>query len=190
MSKKQGAIDSVHVTWNRIETWLDTHAPSMKECLHKGATQRQFQKLESHLKLTLPKDFKESYAIHDGQDDCDFIPDDYGSFYLLPLQDIPAEWDLWNDMVESGEFEDLSTRPGKGVVAGWWNAGWVPFASDGGGDFLCVDLAPADGGTIGQVIKMQHDSDERPVVAASFAAWLQQLAEAFENGELEPFLEE
>jgi cell wall assembly regulator SMI1 len=56
----------------------------------------------------------------------------------------------------------------------------VPVASNGGGDALCVDLAPAPGGAVGQVITMSHESGERRRVAGSFAELLRRLAEHYE----------
>jgi|GEM_PF-4118631 len=39
------------------------------------------------------------------------------------------------------------------------------------GDGLCIDLDPAPGGTVGQVIRRLHDDDRRERVAASFTQW-------------------
>ena len=64
-----------------------------------------------------------------------------------------------------------------GVRSDWWNAKWVPFAGDGGGDSLCVDLAPAKGGVAGQVIMHHHAADARSRKAASVQSLLNQLAE-------------
>jgi hypothetical protein len=50
----------------------------------------------------------------------------------------------------------------------------LPIASDGGGDSICVDLSPDEGGTVGQIILMCHDDGKRPRLALSFAelCWL------------------
>jgi len=64
------------------------------------------------------------------------------------------------------------------------------FASDGGGDSLCLDLAPAEGGTVGQVIAMSHETGDRPVLAKSFAEFLALLAQRLEDAEEEEDSEE
>jgi cell wall assembly regulator SMI1 len=53
----------------------------------------------------------------------------------------------------------------------WWNPRWIPFTHDGGGNHLCLDLDPAEGGAVGQVISMWHDSGERAVQGHSFGEW-------------------
>ena len=51
-------------------------------------------------------------------------------------------------------------------------ADWIPFATDGGGNHLAVDLAPEPGGNAGQVIVIGPDEDMRRVVAPSVLALL------------------
>ena len=184
--KKTKRTPAVKASWKRIEMWLADNAVPQAKSLAKGATSGQLEKLQSRLGVKLPQQFITSYSIHDGQkQDCDFIPDGYGTFYLLRARDIPKEWKMWNQLLDAGEFEQSEATPDEGVAADWWNRRWIPFASNGGGDYLCIDLAPAKGGKVGQVIKMRHDDSDRTLLAPSFAAWLDQLAEAIENGDLD-----
>lgn len=192
MAKKKLAQSvSVKDTWQRIERWLGEHAKPLAKSLSKGATADQLQKLEASLGANLPAEFKQSLSIHDAQkDDCDFIPDDgIGAFYMLRSKDIPREWKQWNALLAMGEFENAKATPEKGIAAGWWNSGWIPFASNGGGDYLCIDLAPAKGGTVGQIIRVRHDDPVRDLMAISFGVWLQGLAETIENGGIDYFFE-
>lgn len=78
--------------------------------------------------------------------------------------------------------------PDAGVRADWCNPGRVPFASNGG-DSVCIDLNPAKGGTLGQVILMNHESRHRLRLAASFGELLVRLAEHYEEqAEVERFV--
>jgi len=52
------------------------------------------------------------------------------------------------------------------------SADWIPFATDGGGNSLAVDLAPEPGGSAGQVIVIGSDEDARRVIAPSVVALL------------------
>ncbi len=52
-----------------------------------------------------------------------------------------------------------------------------------GGNHDCLDLNPADGGTVGQIITMWHDDDARKLVAPSFRDWLKQYAEGLASGQ-------
>jgi cell wall assembly regulator SMI1 len=53
----------------------------------------------------------------------------------------------------------------------------VPFASNGGGDSMCLDMAPTARGTGGQVISMNHETGVRQRLAPSFAEFLNRLVE-------------
>ncbi len=90
-----------------------------------------------------------------------------------------------NDHDDSGDFVGLEPNSAAGVASDWWNTGWIPFADNGGGDFYCVDMAPADSGAPGQIITHSHESGEHRVVAASLTDFLNDLAGALESGSYE-----
>lgn len=183
MAKKKTAKSaSVNESWQRVELWLREHARPLERSLAGGVSQDQLRKLEATLHVTLPQAFKDSLTIHDGQKgDNDLIPDDgIGSFFLLPSKHILRDWKEWNAVQAVGDFDKAA--PEKGITKAWWNPGWIPFASNGGGDHLCLDLSPAKGGIVGQVIRVRHDDAARTLMATSFGAWLQALADTIEKG--------
>jgi cell wall assembly regulator SMI1 len=53
-----------------------------------------------------------------------------------------------------------------------WRAGWIPFAANGGGSYLCVDLRAEDGGTPDQVIEFWKADHDRPVVHTDLSGWI------------------
>jgi cell wall assembly regulator SMI1 len=53
--------------------------------------------------------------------------------------------------------------------------GWIPFARDSAGNFLCVDVDPDQGGSIGQVIEVAYDDGRLRVLASSLADYLDTL---------------
>lgn len=55
---------------------------------------------------------------------------------------------------------------------------------DGAGNHDCLDLSPAAGGNVGQIISMWHDGDARELLAPSFQTWLQTYVEGLESGRL------
>jgi cell wall assembly regulator SMI1 len=65
-----------------------------------------------------------------------------------------------------------------------WNWAWIPFAADGAGNLLCLDLDPDKGGEIGQVILWASDPAYVEVIAPSYRAWLEQFASDLEAGKL------
>lgn len=134
----------------------------------------------------LPTDFRESLGIHDGQKHAegDLVPapakGDTG-YFLLASADVANEWARWKELHDAGEFADQQSGPDKGVSGAWWNPGWIPFASNGGGDLLCIDMAPAEGGAAGQVITMNHEVSKRECLAPSFSQWLADLVLAVQG---------
>jgi cell wall assembly regulator SMI1 len=46
----------------------------------------------------------------------------------------------------------------------------------------CLDLEPAGGGTIGQIITMSYYTVDRKIIATSFRTWLIQYADSLEAG--------
>lgn len=177
---------SVADTWKRIDAWLKTHNPKLAKALNKGVTDKEIAQAEAKLGVKLPSDFKESYQLHNGQKEGDLIPppnNNDSGYILLPLKDILNEWKMWKGLIDKGEFANDESNPAKGIRTDWWHPGWIPFASNGGGDSFCIDLAPAKGGKAGQIITMNHESAERELLAPSFAAWLATLAEDLENVE-------
>ena len=53
-----------------------------------------------------------------------------------------------------------------------WRSGGVPFSDDANGNAHAVDLPPAPGATLGQVVTVGSDEDLRRVLAPSIAAIL------------------
>ena len=175
-------LDNVPKLWKRIEKALKA-SPAVKKSLNKGATPEQIAACETALGVAFPPDLRDSYLIHDGQKTGSdgLFPEGFADldseFALLSLEEIVREWTVWKKLADAGEFKNQQSQPDAGVRSDWWNPKWVPFAADGGGDSLCVDLAPAEGGTVGQVILHQHADDARAKKATGVQSLLHLLGE-------------
>lgn len=170
-------------TWERIEAEIKRLKWAKSRKLNKGASAASLAKVEKTLGVTLPDEFRESYALHDGQDSgTAFLlgPSDEG-YCLLPLAQVLKEANIWADLKD--DFADEEVSADKGIRADWWNTKWLPIAGNGGGDFLCLDLAPAKGGQVGQIITMNHESPTRELWAKSFGEWLHSVAEQLKEVE-------
>ena len=135
--------------------------------------------LESSLSILLPEDVKSFYRLCNGQSSFD-----YGIINgteLLSLERIKDEWNVWKDLLDAGHLIQDNGIDSAGIdpeiCQFWWSPKWIPVTYDGGGNHDCLDLAPTAEGTIGQIITMWHDDDERKVVASGIRSWLQQYAE-------------
>lgn len=177
-------------SWKRIEAWLKEHKPRRWAALHTGASPEDLALVEKTVAQILPEDFKEAYRVHNGQENGhgDLVPclaEHEAGYFLMPTEAMVSEWKSWKSLAEIGEFAGQEASPDQGIEGVWWNPGWVPFASNGGGDSICLDLAPAPGGVVGQVITMNHASRKRVLLASSFSEWLADLADAIQDGALE-----
>ena len=142
----------------------------------------------------LPPELAALYRLSDGQADwsdlsaggrerargqwvCSLFGD---GWTFNPLAKLLVEYRGWADIRRQYSPQELAedfdsvieVRPGDPVKPLYTSAGWIPFATDGGGNSLAADLAPEPGGTAGQVIVIGPDEDFRRVVAPGVTALL------------------
>ncbi len=153
--------------WTQFEAWLGTHWPEGLADLNPPATDQQIAELEQVLGVQLPPDYVACLKVHNGQKLDAGGLFDAGEF--LSTDEVRRQWSIWKELL--GEFVDITSDPAPGVKDDWFNAQWIPFTHDGGGDHLCLDLDPAEGGTRGQIITMWHDEGSRDLLADSFGDW-------------------
>jgi cell wall assembly regulator SMI1 len=131
--------------------------------LPKGAAEKALAAVEKVLGVALPEDFRSFYLLHDGGGEWEVRP----GHTLSPLRHCLSELDLNKPQI--GEDGDPDAKKVKGD---FFNARWLPFTSDSGGNSYCLDLDPPKAGTRGQVIFFDHEDEARPVEAKSFLAFL------------------
>lgn len=170
--------------WVQIESWMGANAPDALDLLQPGASDAQITELEDVLSIQLPEDVKSSYRIHNGQSGYGWL---INGREFLSLERIQDEWQVWKELLDSGTFQteegqDQGSEPEPGICNVWWSSKWIPLTYDGSGNHDCLDLSPAEGGTVGQIITMWHDDADRRIVAPSFRAWLTQYAEGLASG--------
>jgi len=181
--KPAAALPSIATLWREFEEWLAVHWPEGLADLNPGATDEQLRALETFLGARLPSEFVECLKIHNGQKGMAGGLFDNSEF--LSTETIADQWNVWRDLLDSGDFEGITSEPSQGVREDWWNRNWIPFTHNGGGDHYCLDLQPATGGMSGQVITMWHDMGERRIVAANFHAWLAGYLASIRAGKIE-----
>ena len=172
--------------------WLGDNAPNLAKTLGDGERASNIRDFAKRIGRSLPKDFIESLRIC--SESGGLVPDPLRSglgynhaFAIMPLAQIERSWKMLTDLYDSGEFDSCAgeIKAGKGVVRQAWSASWIPFASNGGGDYFCVDLGPTWPGSRGQIVFVSHESAVRPRIAGSFAEMLLALADGFERGDYE-----
>lgn len=155
--------------WKQFEDWLSIHWPDGLAALNPPATGEEIVSLERAIGARLPQDLVDCLKVHNGQSEMAGGLFDNAEF--LSTDGMLRQWEIWKGLLDSGTFDGIESEPQDGIRRDWWNVLWIPFTHNGGGDHLCIDLAPGEGGQVGQVITMWHDMGERALQGASFEAW-------------------
>ena len=155
--------------WMNFGDWLKTNNQLLFADLNQPASGTSIQLLEEKIGMKLPVDFVECLKVHDGQKGQQ--EGLFSGLEFLSSARILAEWMVWQKLFENGDFDGLQVQSETGIQPVWWNPRWIPFTYNGAGDHLCLDLDPASGGQVGQVIEIWHDDGARKKKANNFAQW-------------------
>src|SRR5262245_13511811 len=160
---------------------VEAHAPFMTY-LNGGATKSQIDSAQQAISCELPLDLRHLLTLNNGSREHFVLP----GWELFSTDRIVDEWNVWADLYRT-QFkpENYRCEP-NGPIRGdeWWRLKGIPFRGDGGGNRLCVDMDPADGGVRGQVITMWHDDGRRDLIAKSLTEFVEMIASDFEQGAL------
>ncbi|RQQ21957.1 molybdenum cofactor biosynthesis protein MoaA [Burkholderia stagnalis] len=162
--------DTIAAAWSRLDAWRRTLPADAPEPFRGPASDEDLRALEAGLGVALPEAWRESLRLHDGQEAGRTEP--FAGETLLSARQILAQWSIWHELVARGDLADCEGEPEPGIRGDWYNLKWIPLTHNGSGDHLCIDLDPDEGGRIGQVIRVWHDSPEREHVAESVGEWL------------------
>jgi cell wall assembly regulator SMI1 len=159
----------------------EVHAPFMS-CLDKGASEDEIALAERAVGCLFPPDLRHLLSLHNGSKEYQVLP----GWALFSAQRIVDEWKCWEGLYHTQFKPEKYDCEPAGPIQGdeWWRLRWIPFCGDGGGNHLCVDMDPADGGRVGQVITMWHDQADRKIVADTLTEFIEIIAQDFEDGEL------
>lgn len=172
----------IEQNWQRITRWHAQHTPEGTLVLAEGASEAQIAKLEAVIGARLPDDLRHSLKLHNGQLDDGFLLY-HGE--LLSVEQIEWVWQMYSDMQRDEDWglsEGYETHALQGPIRPvHWDALRIPL-TDNSGNAVMLDLLPAEGGLVGQLIEFDHETGPQGVIAPSFAAWLGQLADELEAG--------
>jgi cell wall assembly regulator SMI1 len=186
-------MDMLEDAWARIHAWLAVNAPVVLGSLRPPATDEQLRVAEASMGgLVLPAEVRACYRVHDGQravpmplpswPDRQEVPGLLYGERWLSLERMVEHWRIKNQLLVDGTFRRVGEPQGP-ILPLWWHPCWVPLTTDPFGYMKCLDLVPARGGRVGQVIYWCHDEPSRGVVAAGLTDWLARFADALEQGE-------
>jgi cell wall assembly regulator SMI1 len=173
-------------SWKRLITALGDDAARLK--LRPPASQKTIAKAEKTLGMRLPEDYRSWLAIANGQEvgGLSILPN---GNWLIPLERVIDEWsyqrgfdlDDYDGITETQDGDRIRWfvfHPKRIVIAG---AEHLDYDND------LLDLIPGPAGTVGQLIVFVTECDF-VVLAPSFGAYLDRVAELLEAGTLTPRL--
>lgn len=167
------AADHAVLVWQQIEEEIRSRAPALSARLLAPILPQALTRAEAALGVELPESVVAVYLVHDGIGMPAVVEAGTRASALLSIAEIIEHWRSLTGLLDEGRFDDRAVeRVRGGVKADWWNRRWLPVSSDGSGNYFCVDLDPADGGTPGQIIAFRHDSAERWVEAPDLPTFL------------------
>ena len=135
--------------WNTYVEKLYEKMPSLRGNLRVGASADDIKAAETELGVQFPDELKGLYLTNDG-DDAGAVCGMMLGFHVLSLESMRSEW----------------RRSYAGTK-------WIPIASDGGGNFIGVDLGPDGDGTIGHVINFGRDEEGKTVLAENLGSFFE-----------------
>jgi cell wall assembly regulator SMI1 len=179
------AMTDMKTIWDRIHVWLAANAPELLASLRPGATDEVIRVAEHEMGVTLPDDVRACYRIHDGQGCKNEESEPPGFLYghhWQSIADILADWRVRKSLVDDGTFGRWRSTSDGSIRTEWWHPAWVPLTMSHTGEWHFLDLAPAPGGDVGQIISWQNDDPGREVEESSFTEWLAGFAEELDLG--------
>ena len=177
--------------WKRLIVWAQANAPGMLEDLNPGASRSDIDELQRVMGIEMPESLANILMLNNGESDgwpCKIFAD-HGAF--LSTARIAEEWNSRIEIVEEmdNEEQDVDTLIAQGVmeVEGcvrpvMFDKSWIPFMDCNGDVFWAIDYAPAEGGRVGQVIRVDWECVSYKVIAPSFERFLESYVSELEAG--------
>jgi cell wall assembly regulator SMI1 len=159
-----------------------------------GASDTLLFKVEQELGFRLEEVIRQAWLAHNGGEEWQSTfarPGFLESYAFLSLGQAMEEREkLKQRSSQYGSYKQPKRRD-KRILDGWFQAGWLPFASFGGSSLLLIqDYSPAATGSAGQIIAFKHDPDSINYVSESFASFLPKSLETLRADPEEFFQEE
>ena len=164
----------VETSWRLLEDVFREHLHSLYRNLRRPASAANLAYLERTIGRPIPPAWRRSLLVHDGVRRQPYTPFFNGSC-LLSAREVARIWRMRcraHAVDDPGGPEDADPRIRNDL---WWRLGWIPI-TDQDGNYHVVDLDPAPGGKVGQVILFRNSGGGGRVIASGYAAWLDHIA--------------
>lgn len=169
-----GEVRSIAETWSTTEQKLG----SLMEWWPPGASLDAIAECERALGVTLPTDYAQSVAIHDGSGTL------LGRYELSSLDEVVRRAKVFEEIAASlGPPSPDHIRVTGPVRGPRWNRMWLPVVRTAGARSLVLDLDPLPAGNRGQVVEVSRELNAVNIKTPSFAVWLERFADELATDE-------
>ncbi|MEV6967247.1 SMI1/KNR4 family protein [Hamadaea sp. NPDC051192] len=181
--------------WARIEAALARVLPETVPTLRPPATEAEIDAVEAALGLPLPPDFQASLRVHDGTEWAkpSAVPLDL----LYPAAEIVEATRMWRDGSDDDplwtdpgvlayQIDDKTIRVSGAVRPTLTGENRVPVGTMNGDVWWLLDLDPPQGGTPGQVFRVDPECTTWDVLAPSWTELLLRYADDLERYAADP----
>lgn len=183
----------IDASWRRISDWFRTNQPEVLDALRGGASPADIENAEKAMGVQFPSELRAWYALADGSDtDYPSVFDD--GHWFLPLSEAVSHHGISSQFADGQPVDDFTFWRAqiedhvisvKGPVKPHlFSLRWIPITSSNGDVHRYVDLDPAPGGNVGQVIEHYPEACSHEVLAPSLGEYLERHAERLESGAL------
>jgi cell wall assembly regulator SMI1 len=163
-----------------LRHWLSRHAPRFVESLANPVSDKDLRKCQELLGRELPADYVAFLSDHNGQrpvgnDLGVVLTPIFSGLEILGLEFARSEYSLM--LAWPGGFTEFEARgPVRALYAHklWWPITLI----FGSSHHHCIDLDPAEGGDVGQIIVADAKDYTRTVIAPSFTDFIDKLLTA------------
>jgi cell wall assembly regulator SMI1 len=156
-----------------LDKHLQTKRPEYYSTLNPPLTDLQIGDLEKKFDIQLSANVKLLYRWKNGQSEYKRFVNNCA---FMPLESALESYEILTSMI-GHDF----------TIKNWWNERWIPLFENGGGDYVCVDIAGIFTGLPGQVVDFRHDEPARNIIAPSLEVFIATLNKYYETTKPEEF---
>ena len=164
-------------SWNAYKEALFEKMPQLSETLNEGVSNKDIKAAQAKMGLNFPEYLKELYLTNNGDDNeaiCGMIM----GLHFLSLESLLNEWMGLKKIADDPKINNsgsFSSTPMASIKRCYADVKWIPFCTDGSGNFIGIDLAPGPNGKAGQIINFGRDEGNKAVLAKDLNAFFERL---------------
>lgn len=164
-------------SFNLYKEMLFERMPHLSKTLNEGVSSKDIREAENIIGIRFPEYLKELYLTNNGDDNeaiCGMIM----GLHFMSLESMLKEWRELKKIADDPKINNngsFSSTPMASIKRCYADAKWIPFCTDGGGNFIGIDLAPGPNGKAGQIINFGRDEGNKAVLAKDMNAFFERL---------------